>query len=545
MSQFSYLLMIDLLRENSLLLLFMVTAIGYAVGQIRLFNIQLGVAAVLFVGLFFGALDPSLEIPLFVAQLGLVIYLYTIGLSSGALFFRTFEQQGKGYVRFVLFSLTFHAALAVGAYFLFHLTAPHIAGTFAGSMTNTASLASILDTIGNDTELVAMAVVGYSLSYPIGVIGRIIILSTLPRLFKVDFEQEAHDLRNIYPTDQEIVNRVFEVTNEEMTTRPLRELQREMKWDVLFGRFQRDGITSLLSGDTWLQLGDVVIVAGEAAAADQVTNDIGRPVEDTLLRDQSQYVKRRLFVSNHNVAGQQIAALDLKDQYGALITRVRRGDSDVLANGKTVLELGDRVRVLARRNDMPELVKLFGDSYVDVSRVNLLSFGFGITLGLLLGAIKIPIADGVTFQLGFAGGPLIVALILGALRRTGSFVWTLPYSANQTLQQIGLILLLAGIGVRSGNTLVSTVFDSTWWHIVAAASLIVLVGNIINLIIGYKIAKIPFSLLGGMEASQPAVLNYLSEKTGNELPYIGYAIALPIGIILKVAYAQILLLLFG
>lgn len=537
--------MIDLLHENPLLLLFMVTAIGYAVGQIRLFNIQLGVAAVLFVGLFFGALDPSLEIPLFVAQLGLVIYLYSIGLSSGALFFRTFEQQGKGYVRFVLFSLTFHAVLAVGAYFLFRLTAPHIAGTFAGSMTNTAALASILDTIGDDTDLVAMAVVGYSLSYPIGVIGRIIILSTLPRLFKVDFEQEAHDLRNIYPTDQEIVNRVFEVTNEAVTTRPLRELQREMKWDVLFGRFQRDGITSLLSGDTWLQLGDVVIVAGEAAAADQVVQDVGRPVEDTFLLDQSQYVKRRLFVSNHDVAGQQIAALELKDQHGALITRVRRGDSDVLADGKTVLELGDRVRVLARRNDMPELVKLFGDSYVDVSRVNLLSFGFGITFGLLLGAIKIPVADGVTFQLGFAGGPLIVALILGALRRTGSFLWTLPYSANQTLQQVGLILLLAGIGVRSGNTLVSTVFDSTWWHIVAAASLIVLVGNIINLIIGYKIAKIPFSLLGGMEASQPAVLNYLSEKTGNELPYIGYAIALPIGIILKVAYAQILLLLFG
>ena len=146
-----------------------------------------------------------------------------------------------------------------------------------------------------------------------------------------------------------------------------------------------------------------------------------------------------------------------------LITRIQRGDMDILANGNSVLELGDRVLVVSRRDDLPKLSKLFGNSYEALSHINLLSFGSGMALGLLLGMVNFELPNGLTFNLGFAGGPLIVGLILGALRRSGPIVWTLPYSASLTLRQMGLILLLAGIGIRSGHTFLNTLLQGDGW----------------------------------------------------------------------------------
>ncbi len=202
--------------------------------------------------------------------------------------------------------------------------------------------------------------------------------------------------------------------------------------------------------------GDEVVLVGTPEEVDKAVAGLGVPAATQLQLDRSDYDFRRIFVSNHDIAGRRISDLDLPRKYGAVISRVRRGDIDLLAHGDTVLELGDRVRVVSRTGDMQRISALFGDSYKALSEVNLLSLSLALAAGVLIGLIPIPLPGGVRITLGMAGGPLLVGLVLGAIRRTRGIVWTIPYSANLTLRQIGLSILLAGIGIRSGYTFLTS-----------------------------------------------------------------------------------------
>jgi putative transport protein len=262
--------------------------------------------------------------------------------------------------------------------------------------------------------------------------------------------------------------------------------------------------------------------------------------------DRSQLDYRRIFVSNPKLAGLPLRDLNLPQQFGAIVTRVRRGDIEFIPNGDTVLEPGDRVRVVTPRENMEALTKFFGDSYRSLSEVDILSFSLGIALGLLLGLVPVPLPGGVVLKLGFAGGPLVVSLILGAFARTGPLVWTLPYSANLTLRQLGLILFLAGVGTRAGYPFISTFTKGGGVYLLLAGAVITCAVSLLTLWIGHKLLKIPMGILIGMLAgiqTQPAVLGFALEQTGNDLPNIGYASVYPVAIIAKIVLAQLLLAL--
>jgi putative transport protein len=277
----------------------------------------------------------------------------------------------------------------------------------------------------------------------------------------------------------------------------------------------------------------------------EVVNILGsEDMDDQVIADPT-YETKRLFVSNPRVAGQKIASLNLSENYSAIVTRVRRGDVDILASGETIIELGDQVRFIARKSDVPELSRLFGNSYEALSHVNLLSFGLGMGLGLLLGQLTFALPGGTDFKLGFAGGPLIVALILGTLRRTGPIVWTLSYSSNLTLRQIGLILLLAGIGINSGFTFKETVMGGGGGLLFISSVVISVLTAVTTLLIGYKVLKIPFSFLTGMVSNQPAILDFSLEKAGNKLPNIGFTSMLPVALITKILFVQLLFTLLN
>ncbi len=543
---------IDILIENPLLLLFLVTAIGYPLGRIKVAGSSLGVAAVLFVGLAVGALHPDLALPEIIFLLGLTIFVYTIGVSSGAGFFASFRRKGLRDNLFVVAVLLLAALVTGAAYAILELPAAVAAGMYAGSLTNTPALAGLLDLIRNTAApdqretLLALPVIGYSVAYPMGVLGMILAVFVLQRLWKIDYRTDAARVRDIHAVEQQLYNRTVLIQNVDVTTVPLRVIARRRAWGVVFGRLRRGDQITLITGDTQLQIGDLVSVIGTPEAVDKTILDLGELTDVHLEFDRSRYDFRRIFVSDQRVVGRQLADLDLPDRFGALVTRIRRGDIDVLAYGNTELELGDRVRVVAPRDQMGAVSQFFGDSYKDLSEINLLSFGLGLSLGLLLGLVPIPLPGGVTFKLGFAGGPLIVGLILGAWRRTGPVVWTLPYSANLTLRQIGLILLLAGIGVRSGYTFVTTFAQSGGVFIFLAGMIVTLVTAFTTLWIGYKVLKIPFGLLIGMLSgvqTQPAVLGFALEQAENDLPNIGYALVFPVATITKILVAQLLLVL--
>ncbi len=544
--------MIDLLLNNPLLLLFLVIAVGYPLGKIQVAGSSLGLAAVLFTGLAFGALHPEMKLPELVYQLGLVLFVYTIGLSSGTGFFASFRRKGLRDNALVLGVLLAAFGLTLGLHTALGLTGTFTAGMFAGALTNTPALAGVLEYIKNNAPqatrdvFLAEPVIAYSLAYPIGVIGMLVAIGLLQRLWKVDYAAEAAGLKDLGVNRVVLNNRTIRITQPAVTTAPLATLMRGQSWDVIFGRLKRAGHLTLATGQTQLALGDDITVVGAEDELDQVTAAFGEPSPEHIELDRSEYDFRRVFVSDSRVAGRRLSELQLPERYEAIVTRIRRGDVDLLPHGDTRLELGDRVRVVARREQMGAVSKYFGDSYKHVSEVDILSFSLGLALGLLVGLVPLPLPGGAELKLGLAGGPLLVALLLGTVQRTGPLVWNLPYGANMTLRQIGLVLFLAGVGTRAGFAFVSMVTQGSGLGIVAAGALITCLSALGMLWIGHRVLKIPMGLLTGMLAglqTQPAVLGYAVEQARNDLPNIGYATVYPLATITKIVLAQVLLTL--
>jgi putative transport protein len=545
--------MIKILIDNPLLLLFLVAGIGFPLGRIKIFGSSFGVAAVLFAGLAFGALDPRIRLPDVIYMLGLSIFIYAIGLSGGPAFVASFRRQGLRYNVLVLLIVTFCAVLSVIIGNLMGFKSTIIAGIFSGSLTSTPSIAAILDTIkhnypgpGLDQRL-AEPVVGYSITYPMGLIGTVLAITLAQRIWRISFASEAKELRALGASTEPLKNCTILVNHVDVCCAKAIDLVRhEQGWDVIFGRLKRGDEFHLVTPEESLQAGDLITVVGVAEELDRVAAYLGEKSEQELDLDRSEFDFRRIFVSSSEVAGRRLRDLDLRRRYGAVVTRVRRGDDEFLPNGDLVLELGDRVRVVTHHDNMKKVTKLFGDSYRAVSEVDVLTFGLGLALGLLLGILPIPLPGGITFKLGFAGGPLVTGIVLGTVGRTGKMFWNLPYSANMTLRQIGMVLFLAGVGTGSGYSFVSTFAKGGGFRIFAAGVLITCTASLLALWIGYKVLKIPMTLLMGIIAglqTQSAVLGYSLDQTRNDLPNIGFASVYPAATVLKIILVQVMVVL--
>lgn len=541
--------MIDLLAENPLLLLFVVAAIGYPLGQLKVGGFSLGIAAVLFVGLGAGALDARLELPKLFYLFGLVIFVYTIGLAGGRAFFDAFRRSGLRDNGLTLALISIAFALTLGLAHLFGYNGALAAGLFCGSLTNTPALAAVVETLTTaDPAHRALPVVGYSVAYPMGVIGGIVAIALVRHMFRVDLAKEAEELRDLGASGERLVNRTVRVTRPDIINLSLDAWRDTEHWKVMFGRYQRGEEVGLLRMGSVAQVGDLVGLVGSEEDLAPVVAFLGEPAEVALDLDRHQLDFRRIFVSNGDLAGKTLAELRLPQTKGALITRIRRGDIDLLPTADTRLELGDRVRVICRRDRMDGVTQYFGDSYRRLSEIDVMSFGLGIALGMLLGLIPIPLPDGGTLELGLAGGPLVAALILGAIGRTGPIIWLMPYSANLTLRQLGLVLFLAGVGTRSGHAFLETLSAGGGMTMFLGTAAITCGVSFATLVVGYKVLKIPFSLLSGLLSglsTQPATLAYAAEQTGNDLPQVGYAAVFPMATVSKIILAQLILRLLG
>lgn len=541
-------LLLSLLKENPILLLFVIAAAGHLLGQIRIAGIGVGVAAVLFVGLAVGSLDPNLKLPEFVNMFGLSLFIYSVGLGAGPTFLASFKASGIRDNVIVVSVLIFAAVFASVAHAVFSLKSGIVAGMFTGSLTNTPALAGVLDLIRSHApteqleSLLAEPVVGYSVAYPVGVLSMMLTLVIAQRLMRVDYAAEAKALSH---GRELLVTRTIRVRQANLNGQSINQLIDAHHWRVLFGRYKRGDETFLSSGETHLKVDDLVTIVGPAEDIELVCSFLGEYAATDLTNDRSAFDTRRMFVSRADLAGRKLADLNLRQSFSATVTRIRRGDTDLLADPDTTLELGDRVRVLAPRTRMDEITAFFGDSYKAVSEIDIASFGIGIALGVLLGMLPFPLPGGHSFKLGFAGGPLIVGLIFGVLGRTGRVNWAIPYSANLTLRQVGLILFLAGVGLRSGYAFASTLAHGGALPILICGALIPMVAGSGLLFIGHRILKIPFTVLGGLLAglqTQPALLAFVQQQTKNDYSDSYYTNVFPASTLTKIILAQ---LLFG
>lgn len=500
----------------------------------------------LFTGLAIGSLSPELKLPEVIYQFGLVVFVYTIGLSSGPGFFAAMRSRGLRDNGFVLAMLVLGGGLAVLAHAVLGFKNTLTAGLFAGAFTNTPALAGVLEALKALTpqdaleRVLAEPVVGYSVAYPVGVIGMLLAIYVLERAWRVDALEAAHPSQaSEGVTHQDVI-----VRSPEFTDVPAIQAVRSKGWPVILGRYAHGGGIALVGPQTRLEVGDKVSLIGPPSVVHRAALEIGEPVGERLELDRSTLDFRRVAVSSRRVAGQRLRALELPQRFGAIITRVRRGEVEFVPNAETVLELGDRVRVVCPPDRMREVSGLLGDSYKALSEIDVMTFGLGIALGLLLGSLPIPLPGNASFKLGLAGGPLIVGLVLGAINRSGPVLWQLPHSANLTLRQIGTILFLAGVGTRSGYAFASTFAGGGGLTLFAAGAVMTCGVAGLTLWFGYRVLRVPFGALTGMLAglqTQPAVLAFANEQARDDTPSIGYATVYPLAMIAKIVIAQLLL----
>ncbi len=525
--------LIQTLAANPILTLFLVIGLGYLFGEIDFFGFRFGVAGVLFVGLAIGALSASIALPEVVSTLGQIIFVYTIGIHSGPGFFRSFKKSGFRDSALALGVVLFGAALVWVASKLLPLSAAHAAGLFCGALTNTPALAAVRERLGGTVN---DPVVAYSLTYPAGVIGVLISFQIFKKLWHVEIAPQAENA--------DILAKDFEVRNPGVFGRTIGEVLGIHKdLGFVISRIQKDGKSDIAKSETILSEGDIVVAVGEEDSMDLAEQIFGEPSREQIELDRSELDYRRVFVSSKEVTGKRIRDLDLQNQYGATITRLKRGDVDLVPSPETRLEFGDRVRVLTRRVNFGVIAQVFGDSIRGTAETDFGSVALGMVLGVLVGMLPIPLPGGESLRLGLAGGPLLMALFLGWLERSGKVTWVIPISANLTLRQIGLLLFLAGVGTKAGYSFAST-FGASGPRMMLAGAAITIAVTVATMIFGYKFLKIPFDSLMGMMSgiqTQSACLAYASNMAKSERPDVAYAGVYPVAMIAKILLAQLLL----
>jgi putative transport protein len=537
---------VSVLADNPILTLFVVIGLGYLLGEISFRGFRFGVAGVLFVGLAIGSLHPAISVPEVVPSLGLIIFVYTIGIQSAAGFFESFRASGYRDILFALATVVLGAILTVGVSHALHLGPSRAAGLYTGAMTNTPALAAVRELLHGRGQSAGMTaeqiralsdepVVAYSLAYPIGVIGVLAAFAVARRLWKVKIAPPA--------PGTEIRVRDFAVMNPAVIGRTVQEVLRpHHDLGFVVSRIQHNGASDIVRDDTRLERGDIVAIVGEEEGMLRAEQIFGMPVAAHIEQDRSQLDYRRVFVSRPEVVGKRLRELDLENQLVGTVTRVLRGDIDFIPTRDTRLELGDRVRVLTHRENFEAVARFFGDSLRRTAETDFGSVGIGMVLGVLAGMFPIPLPGGHSVRLGLAAGPLVVALILGKLERTGRITWTIPLSSNLTLRQIGLLCFLAGVGIRAGYTFGQTIRTSGLAMLLAGAA-VTLAVTIFALVVGYCILKIPFESLMGLISgiqTQPACLAYATREANSEVPNVAYAAVYPVALIAKVILAQLI-----
>ncbi len=539
--------MIDVLVQTPILTLFLVIGLGYLVGEIPILGFRFGVAGVLFVGLAIGALHPEVGVPEAIPTLGLIIFVYTIGIHSGPALRREFRERGYRDSLFTIAVLAFGAAVAAALSYAIGVTGPQAAGLFCGALTNTPALAAARETLRDigaqrgmnpaDIRLIAdQPTVAYSIAYPIGVIGVILSFQFLGRFWRAEPERAEEEAPDIAVQD-------FAVKNPAVFGRTIHDvLSIHPERTFVVSRVQHGGVTDIATSDTPLREGDIVAVVGDEAALAMAEQIFGQRSDVHIELDRSRLDYRRVFVSDKNVVGKRIRDLDLQNRLHATITRVRRGDVDVVPNPNTRLEFGDRIRVLTNRERFAEVSRFFGDSIRGTAETDFGSVAIGMVLGVLVGMAPIPLPGGNTVRLGLAGGPLLVALILGNLEHTGRITWVIPISANLTLRQIGLLLFLAGVGTRAGWDFVQTL-QTSGLRLLLAGAVITFSVTLVTMIAAHRFFKMPFDAVMGMMSgiqTQPAALAFASNQTRSDTANIAYAGVYPAATIAKIVLAQIL-----
>jgi putative transport protein len=520
--------LLTILEQQPLMALFLTIAVGYLVGEINVKGFSLGVGAVLFVALAIGWFAPKSAPAPMVGTLGLALFLYAVGVQYGKQFFLGLTSAaGRKANLIALVGVLFAGLVSILFIKVLNLNVGHAMGLFAGSGTSTPTLQAAIATLGNDDPAV-----GYSVSYPFGVAGPILFLYITFMVFKPKIEA---------PTGSGMELLEIALRNPDHFGRTLGEATAALPAGVSIAAIRRQHQNEPASETIVLAEDDILLaVATSKESLEQARKHLGEAATGRMAKDRRDLDYIRVFASRPAIVGRALADLDLPGNKASIVAHVRRGDADLLPRPDLVLEFGDRIGMLAHRDDFAGLRKYFGDSIKGTAEFSYVSIGLGMALGFLIGAIQIPIPGIGKIAVGLSG-VLIVALILGNLRRTGGMNWTIPLSANLVLRNLGLTLFLAQVGMASGPKFAATVTE-TGFMMLGLGALVLIALVLPILVLGLMVFKMPYDQVAGIVSGacgNPAILAYSNKLAPTERPDIAYAMIFPGMTIVKIVFVDI------
>lgn len=537
---------------HSVLILALVIALGIMLGKIKVAGISLGVTWILFVGIIFSHFGMRLNEHLihFMKEFGLILFVYSIGLQVGPGFFSSFK---KGGVRLNLLATMVVCAgvlVTCGLYVITGLPVTTMVGILSGAVTNTPGLGAAQqaysDMTGIDSPDIAL---GYAVAYPLGVIGIILSMMVLRRVFRVDFAKEEKKALDTMDVQHDSVAQPhsLSVVNPALEDKSIRELQGLVNRDFVISRIRRQGgEIEIADDDTLLHVGDQILVVTTPRDAAAITAFIGRDVQVEWEQLDKRLISRRILITKPELNGKSLAQLKLHAGFGVSITRVNRAGVDLIAQPSLQLQMGDRVTVVGTEVSIANVEKVLGNSMKRLNAPNLIPIFIGIVLGVMLGSLPFTF-PGIPqpVKLGLAGGPLIVSILISRFGPKFKLVTYTTMSANLMLREVGIALFLACVGLGAGEEFVETIIDGGGYAWIGYGAIITILPLLIVGVIGRLWFKVDyFTLIGVMAGAttDPPALAYSNDLAGNDIPSVGYATVYPLTMFLRVLSAQLLIL---
>ncbi|MBP3727222.1 MAG: putative transporter [Bacteroidaceae bacterium] len=542
------------------LLYSIVIAAGVYMGKVKIAGISLGVTFVLFAGIVaghFGFTAPK-EILTFMQDFGLMLFVFMIGLQVGPGFFESFRKGGLELNLMSIAIIVLNVSFMFACYFLFFDTSdvtnlPMMVGTLYGAVTNTPGLGAAneaLQSVYGETTAPAIAN-GYACAYPLGVLGIIGATLLLRKLCHISLEKEEDELAKAEEVeDPNVKPRIIHlrVDNMYVAGRPLRQIKEFLNRDIVCSRILHKGQVSIPDRDTTFELGDELMVVCSEADEEAIKAFIGPEIKaewNEQLEEQPM-VSKRVIVTNPSLTGKTVGKLNLRGLYGVNVTRIHRQGIELLARPSLHLRVGDRLMVVGPKDHVERVANMVGNSERRLNAPNIATIFVGIMIGLLFGSLPLAIPGMPTpLRLGLAGGPLIIAILIGRFGYRLRMVTYTTTSANMMLREIGLVLFLASVGIKAGDGFIETVVGSNGWKYVVTGFLITTLPILIVGCYARLRHHVNYFTLSGMVAgtyTDPPALAYADGICQREAPSIGYSTVYPLSMFLRILIAQLLIL---
>ena len=528
-----------------------VVAAGVYLGKIKIFGVSLGVTFVLFAGILMGhfGFTADTHILHFIREFGLILFVFCIGLQVGPSFFSSFKKGGMTLNLLAVGIVVLNIAVALGLYYLWNgrVELPMMVGILYGAVTNTPGLGAANEALNQLSYNGPQIALGYACAYPLGVVGIIGSIIAIRYIFRVNMPKEEESLKTQSGDAHHKPHMMsLEVRNESISGKTLIEIKEFLGRKFVCSRIRHEGHVSIPNHETIFNMGDQLFIVCSEEDAPAITVFIGKEVELDWEKQDLPMVSRRILVTKPEINGKTLGSMHFRSMYGVNVTRVNRSGMDLFADPNLILQVGDRVMVVGQQDAVERVAGVLGNQLKRLDTPNIVTIFVGIFLGILLGSLPIAFPGMPTpLKLGLAGGPLVVAILIGRFGHKLHLVTYTTMSANLMLREIGIVLFLASVGIDAGANFVQTVVEGDGLLYVGCGFLITVIPLLIIGAIARLYYKVNyFTLMGFIAGSNtdPPALAYANQVTSSDAPAVGYSTVYPLSMFLRILTGQMILL---